>query len=120
MEERIYKGDIFYATLDGTIGSEQSGTRPVIIVQNNIGNKFSSTVIIVPLTKKTKFKINQPTHYWLKPFGNIRYDSIVLTEQIRVIDKCRLKQKIGIIKKEIMQEIDEKMMIALGIDNIET
>lgn len=116
MEERIYKGDIFYANLDGTIGSEQSGTRPVIVVQNDIGNKFSTTVIIVPLTKKLRFKINQPTHYWLRPFGNIKYDSIVLTEQIRVIDKRRLKQKIGIISKEIMQEIDEKMMIALGIE----
>ena len=117
MEERIYKGDIFYANLDGTIGSEQSGTRPVIIVQNDIGNKFSTTVIIVPLTKKSRFKTNQPTHYWLRPFGNIRYDSIVLTEKIRVIDKRRLKQKIGIIDNKTMLEIDKRMIIALGINS---
>lgn len=113
----INRGDIFYAKLNGTVGSEQKGIRPVIIVQNDIGNKYSPTVIIVPLTRKLRAKIEQPTHYWLRPNGYIKYNSIVLTEQIRVIDKCRLKQKIGIINDKIMHEIEEKIIVALGIEN---
>ena len=118
MERKISRGDIFYANLDGTIGSEQAGVRPVIVVQNDIGNKYSPTIIIVPLTKKVRLKIHQPTHLWLNPFGNIRFDSIVLTEQIRVIDKSRLKEKIGIINEKTMQEIDNKILIALGLKKI--
>ena len=118
MERVINRGEIYYANLDGTIGSEQSGIRPVIIVQNDVGNKYSPTTIIVPLTKKVRLKINQPTHFWINPFGNIRFDSIVLTEQIRVIDKSRLKQRIGIINNKTMQEIDNKILIALGLKEI--
>lgn len=118
MERNITRGDIFYANLDGTIGSEQSGIRPVIVVQNDIGNKYSPTTIIVPLTKKVRLKINQPTHFWINPFGNIRFDSIVLTEQIRVIDKSRLKEKIGVMNNKAMQEIDNKILIALGLKKI--
>lgn len=118
MERNITRGDIFYANLDGTIGSEQSGIRPVIVVQNDIGNKYSPTTIIVPLTKKVRLKLNQPTHFWINPFGNIRFDSIVLTEQIRVIDKSRLKEKIGVMNNKVMQEIDNKILIALGLKQI--
>ena len=118
MEKNITRGDIFYANLDGTIGSEQSGIRPVIVVQNDVGNKYSPTTIIVPLTKKVRLKINQPTHFWINPFGNIRFDSIVLTEQIRVIDKSRLKEKIGVMNNKAMQEIDNKILIALGLKQI--
>ena len=118
MERKITRGDIFYANLDGTIGSEQSGIRPVIVVQNDVGNKYSPTTIIVPLTKKVRLKINQPTHFWINPFGNIRFDSIVLTEQIRVIDKSRLKEKIGVMNDKAMQEIDNKILIALGLKQI--
>ena len=118
MERNITRGDIFYANLDGTIGSEQSGIRPVIVVQNDVGNKYSPTTIIVPLTKKVRLKINQPTHFWINPFGNIRFDSIVLTEQIRVIDKSRLKEKIGVMNDKSMQEIDNKILIALGLKQI--
>ena len=118
MERNITRGDIFYANLDGTIGSEQSGIRPVIVVQNDAGNKYSPTTIIVPLTKKVRLKINQPTHFWINPFGNIRFDSIVLTEQIRVIDKSRLKEKIGVMNDKAMQEIDNKILIALGLKQI--
>ena len=118
MKRNITRGDIFYANLDGTIGSEQSGIRPVIVVQNDIGNKYSPTTIIVPLTKKVRLKINQPTHFWINPFGNIRFDSIVLTEQIRVIDKSRLKEKIGVMNDKEMQEIDNKILIALGLKQV--
>ena len=115
---KINRGDIFYADLNGTVGSEQSGIRPVIITQNEVGNKYSPTVIVVPLTRKLRLKIEQPTHYWLRPNGYIKYDSIALTEQIRVIDKRRLKQKIGVINDKVMQEIDKKIIVALGIKNV--
>ena len=115
LEKKVNKGDIYYANMNGTVGSEQNGTRPVIVVQNDIGNKYSPTIIVVPLTSQIDLKMSQPTHYYLKAFVNIRYDSIVLTEQIRAIDKQRLKEKIGNINYKTMQEIDEKMMIALGI-----
>lgn len=119
VERDIYKGDIYYARLDGdTIGSEQNGIRPVLVVQNNIGNRYSTTVIIVPLTKRNEVKLNQPTHYLLKENGNIKYDSIILTEQVRAIDKKRLTEKIDYLKYDIMQEIDKMLMIALGIKNI--
>lgn len=118
MGKKITRGDIFYANLDGTVGSEQSGIRPVIVVQNDVGNKYSPTTIVVPLTKKVRLKINQPTHFWINPFGNIRFDSIVLTEQIRVIDKSRLKEKIGVMNDKEMQEIDNKILIALGLKQV--
>lgn len=109
----IIKGDIYYADLGTTIGSEQSGTRPVIVVQNNIGNKYSPTTIVVPLT--TMNKNQQPTHYILDPSCNIPYYSVVLAEQIRVIDKKRLKNKIGFLNKNIMKEIDNTIKIALEL-----
>lgn len=115
MEREIFKGDIYYANLRDTIGSEQNGIRPVVVVQNNVGNRFSTTIIIVPLTKKNEVKLNQPTHCLLKKNENIKCDSIILTEQVRAIDKRRLIQKIGHLKYEIMKEIDTMLMIALGI-----
>lgn len=91
MELKISKGDVFYAELDGAIGSEQKGNRPVIIVQNDIGNKYSPTTIIVPLTKKINNKTRIPTHLNLKSSNYIKYDSTILAEQIRTIDKSRIK-----------------------------
>ncbi len=118
LKNEIKRGNIYYAKLDGTVGSEQNGLRPVIVVQNDIGNQFSPTIIVVPLTSQIGFKMRQPTHCYLKAFGNIKYDSIVLTEQIRVIDRQRLKEKIGNINDKTMQEIDKKIMIALGIEKL--
>lgn len=118
MELKISKGDVFYAELDGAIGSEQKGNRPVIIVQNDIGNKYSPTTIIVPLTKKINNKTRIPTHLNLKSSNYIKYDSTILAEQIRTIDKSRIKEKIGHIESEyIMQLLNEKLQIALGIKN---
>lgn len=111
----IKRGDIFYADLRGVIGSEQSGIRPVIVVQNDVGNMYSSTTIVVPLTTKNVVKLNQPTHYLLKKIGNLRYDSVVLTEQVRVIDVKRLKEKIGHLSDNVMKEIGNKLIIACGI-----
>lgn len=116
MEEKINKGDIFYANLDGAIGSEQKGNRPVVIVQNNTGNKYSPTTIIIPLTKIINRKNRLPTHLNIKKNNKIKADSTILAEQIRVIDKKRLGNKISSLSEKEIQVIDDKLKIALGIN----
>jgi len=115
LDREIYRGDIYYANLDGSVGSEQKGNRPVIIVQNDVGNKFSKTVIIVPLTKKFNNKVKQPTHIQVKPFGKIKVDSTVLAEQIRVIDKKRLIRKMGKLPQYLEDDLNKALEIAIGI-----
>jgi len=112
---RIFKGDIYYADLGSVIGSEQGGIRPVIIVQNNIGNKFSPTVIAAPVTSRhTKAKL--PTHLELRSSDTgLNEDSIALFEQIRTIDKSRLKERAGSIKMDFMPQIDEALSISFGM-----
>lgn len=108
--KKIIKGAIFYADLDPTVGSEQKGIRPVVIIQNDIGNKFSPTTIIAPVT--TKKDVELPTHIMIKQFDKIRPNSIVMLEQIRVIDKTRLKGYIDILNKEQLKKV-EKALIKL-------
>ena len=111
--KNIVKGAIFYADLDPIIGSEQKGVRPVLIIQNDIGNKFSPTVLIAPIsTKKDKVL---PTHILIKQFDKIRHDSIVLLEQIRVLDKTRLKGYLGMLEEEQMKEVEEAIIISFGL-----
>lgn len=92
MERIIKRGDIFYATLNPVIGSEQDGTRPVLTISNNTGNRYSPTIIIAPITSHTHTKAKLPTHTEVKDFDKLDKDSIILLEQIRTIDKQRLKQ----------------------------
>ena len=120
MEEKISKGDIFYANLDGTVGSEQQGNRPVIIVQNDLGNQYSPTTIVLPLTKRIHRKTKLPTHLNINKTETIKCDSTILVEQIRVIDKKRLGKKIGKLDDNTMRIINNKMEIALGIKEIGT
>ena len=103
---QITKGDMFYADLGTNIGSEQNGTRPVIIIQNDIGNKYAQTAIIVPLTKIIANKVKQPTHCIISPTDNLKHYSVALTEQIRVIDKSRLKTKIGRLNDTQIKDLD--------------
>lgn len=116
MNIKIHRGEIYYAKLFGTLGSEENGYRPVVIVQNDIGNKFANTVIIVPLTRKIDINNRQPTHVFLKAFGNIKYNSMILAEQVRTIDKSRLCRKVDILPRDIMQKVDDAMKIAQGIN----
>jgi len=118
VEDNILRGDIFYAELGNAIGCEQNGRRPVVIVQNDIGNKHANTVIIVPLTKKIDGRTKLPTHITVKKFRNIKYDSTILAEQIRVIDKKRLTRKIGRLSENIMKKLDNALAIAIGIVEI--
>ena len=114
---QIKKGDMFYADLSPVIGSEQGGIRPVIVIQNNIGNKYSPTVIVSAITSGLN-KSKLPTHIELgsEEFG-LKSDSIILTEQIRTIDKSRLKEKIGHIDDTIiMNRIDNALGVSFGLD----
>ena len=112
---QITKGDMFYADLGTNVGSEQNGTRPVVIIQNDVGNKYAQTAIIVPLTKIITNKVKQPTHCIISPTDNLKHYSVALTEQIRVIDKSRLKIKIGHLNKSQIKDLDKAIIIALNL-----
>ncbi len=111
----IKRGDIFYADLSPVIGSEQGGIRPVLIVQNDVGNKFSPTVIAAAITSQ-QAKSNLPTHIQLQAQGNgLTKDSVVLLEQVRTLDKKRLKEKMGSLDTFMMNLVDEALSISFGL-----
>ena len=110
----IKRGDIFFANLSPVEGSEQGGHRPVLIISNNQGNKFSPTVIIAIITSINK-KVELPTHYILSDDCGLKYQSMVECEQIRTIDRKRLCNYIGKINKKDQKEIDKKLKISLDI-----
>ena len=110
----IERGDIFYADLHPVVGSEQDGIRPVLVIQNNIGNKYSPTVIVIPIT--TKIKSNLPTHIPIKKeITGLSKNSIILVEQLRTIDKRRIIKKIGKVDKTILLKVKEAIKISLSI-----
>ena len=111
----VKRGDIFYADLSPVVGSEQCGVRPVLIIQNDVGNKYSPTVIVAAITSQIN-KAKLPTHIELNAneYGLIK-DSVVLMEQVRTIDKKRLKEKIGHINDDLLFKIDEALAISFGI-----
>ena len=111
----VCRGDIYYADLSPVIGSEQGGVRPVLVIQNDIGNKFSPTVIIAAITSQLS-KAKLPTHIELKKEKyNLAKDSVVLLEQIRTLDKRRLKEKLSSIDLLTMRQVDIAVMVSLGI-----
>ncbi len=111
----IRRGEIYRADLNPVIGSEQGGMRPVLVVQNDIGNRYSPTVIVMAITSKIN-KAKLPTHVEIGALGHgLNKDSVVLLEQLRTIDKKRLKEKIGRVDDEIIQEVNEALTISLGI-----
>lgn len=115
MQQTILRGDIFYANLNPVIGSEQGGVRPVLVLQNDIGNKYSPTTIIAAITSKIK-KAKLPTHVELSASSyNLEKDSVILLEQVRTIDKRRLKEKIAHLDPKIMHKIDKAVLISMGL-----
>jgi growth inhibitor len=114
----IKRGDLYYAALDETyVGSEQTGVRPVVILQNNLGNEHSPTVIVAPITSKVSSKSIIPTHVYIKGYKNrLKQNSLILTEQIRAIDKKRLKYYIGALDAGELRTVDKALIISLGID----
>lgn len=111
----IKRGDIFYADLSPVIGSEQGGIRPVLIVQNDVGNKYSPTVIASAITSQIN-KAKLPTHIELsaKDYG-LPKDSVILLEQIRTIDKKRLREKIGHLDDELMERVNDALTVSFGL-----
>jgi len=118
MTMTVKRGDIFYADLSPVIGSEQGGVRPVLIVQNDIGNKYSPTVIIAAITSQIN-KAKLPTHIEISSdeYG-LNKDSVILLEQIRTIDKKRLKEKIGHISDQLMGSVNEGLIVSFSLKDI--
>lgn len=110
----IYRGDLYYADLNPVVGSEQGGIRPVLVIQNNTGNKFSPTVIIAAITSKPK-KEGLPTHVSISGAYGLSENSMVMLEQIRTVDRQRLKSYIGSIDDELMDYIDDALGISVGL-----
>lgn len=111
----IRKGDIFYADLTPVIGSEQGGVRPVLIIQNNVGNRYSPTVIAAAITSRSD-KHPLPTHVPLTAIYGLRRDSIVLLEQVRTIDRSRLREYIGHLLPDALQRVDQALAVSLGME----
>jgi mRNA interferase MazF len=111
----VKRGDIFYADLSPVVGSEQGGIRPVIVIQNDVGNKYSPTVIVAAITSQIN-KAKLPTHVEIssEEYG-LNKDSVVLLEQIRTLDKRRLKEKIGHMTDSDMVLVDEALLISIGL-----
>lgn len=110
----IKRGEIYFADLSPVIGSEQGGIRPVLIVQNDIGNKYSPTIIAAAVTSKLN-KSKLPTHIELPKSVGLNKESVVLLEQIRTIDKRRLKDKIGELTPTLMQKVNDAILVSFGI-----
>ncbi|MCM3109990.1 type II toxin-antitoxin system PemK/MazF family toxin [Lederbergia lenta] len=109
------RGDVYFADLSPTVGSEQGGLRPVLIIQNNIGNKFSPTVIVAAITGQIQ-KAKLPTHIEISAerYGFQR-DSVALMEQVRTVDKKRLKSKVTEFDEVMMKKVDNAIMVSLGM-----
>lgn len=114
MVEQVKRGEIYYADLSPVVGSEQGGVRPVLIIQNDIGNKYSPTVIVSAITSQLS-KAKLPTHIDLSAEKyNLPKNSVALLEQIRTLDKRRLKEKVTSLSPEKMREVNKAILISLG------
>ncbi|MCF2544627.1 type II toxin-antitoxin system PemK/MazF family toxin [Ligilactobacillus ruminis] len=117
----VRRGDIFYADLSPVVGSEQGGLRPVVVIQNNIGNRFSPTIIVAAITSKIS-KPKMPTHVAVKASEpgkrGLEKDSVILLEQLRTIDKQRLRDKICCLSKKKLGDVDHALQISVGLINI--
>ena len=111
----IKRGDIYYADLSPVVGSEQGGMRPVLIVQNNVGNRFSPTVIAAAITSQLN-KAKLPTHIEIeaRTYG-LSKDSVVLLEQVRTLDKRRLREKMGRLDESVMERVDDAIAVSFGL-----
>ncbi len=114
----IKRGEIYFAQLNPVIGSEQGGIRPVLVIQNDIGNQYSPTTIVLAITSQIN-KAKLPTHIELEAEQyELERDSVILAEQIRTIDKTRLKQRIAILDEEMMAKVDQALQVSLGLSEM--
>ena len=114
MEDLFKRGELYFADLSPVIGSEQGGVRPVLVIQNNVGNKYSPTIIVAAITSQIN-KAKIPTHVELSSLEyGLPKDSVVLLEQLRTLDKRRLRDRIGVLDAKKMRLIDNAILISLG------
>jgi len=115
-ETMIARGELYSASLDPVVGSEQGGIRPVLVIQNDVGNRYSPTVIVLAVTGQLG-KARLPTHVSVPAQGHgLTKDSVVLAEQIRTLDKRRLRERIGTLSPELMEKVGEAVKISLGFE----
>ena len=111
----MLRGEIYRAALDPVLGSEQGGTRPVVVVQNNVGNRYSPTVIVLAVTSRMN-KARLPTHIEVpSPIGGLPRDSVILAEQVRTLDKRRLREKMGRLDEGVMKQVDTAIAVSFGL-----
>jgi mRNA interferase MazF len=115
MSKKILRGDMYYTDLSPVIGCEQNGIRPILIIQNNIGNTYSPTVVVAAITSKAVTKSKLPTHCFIIAANGLETDSIVLLEQLRTIDKKRLKEYIGTLDEQLMRGVNKALAISVGL-----
>ena len=115
MSRKYLRGEIYYADLDPVVGSEQMGTRPVLILQNNVGNHFARTVIVAPITSRIHTKSKIPTHSYIGMIGSMKYPSVVMLEQLRTLDKRRLREHMGRVDETMMKQVDTAIAVSFGL-----
>jgi len=115
MDREIKRGSIYYADLINGVGSEQSGNRPVLVIQNNIGNKNSDTVIVAIITSKTERKYVIPTHCRIQAQHGLERISYILLEQIQTIDKARLRMYVGTLSDKTMRKVNRALAVSVGL-----
>lgn len=115
MNHTYLRGDMYYADLGQGVGSEQEGYRPVVIIQNNVGNKHSPTVIIAAITSKVGVKPKLPTHYFINAEDGLELPSVILLEQLRTIDKRRLEKYIGRLKKKHIDGMNHALAVSIDL-----
>ena len=115
MDTSVKRGDIYYADLSPVVGSEQGGVRPVLIVQNDTGNRHSPTVIAAAITSQTG-KARLPTHISVAPLScGLPKESVILLEQVRTLDKRRLREKMGHVEENVMEKVDLAIAVSFGL-----
>lgn len=110
----VHRGDVFYADMGVNVGSEQNGMRPVLVLQNDVGNEHSPTIIVAVLTSKVK-KMYMPTHVYVGARFGLTEESVVLTEQLSTIDRRRLRGYVGSIDRPTMKKVEQAIQISLGL-----
>ena len=114
MDRKIRRGEIYIADLDPVVGSEQGGERPVLVIQNNVGNTHSHTVIVLAITSRCQKKKHMPTHIPIES-SDLSMSSIALAEQVRTVDKTRLTRYVGRASKESMEAVDQSLKVSMGV-----
>lgn len=117
MNRTYLRGDIYYADLEQGVGSEQEGYRPVVIIQNNVGNKHSPTVIVAAITSRKKGREKLPTHYYIGADCGLERQSVILLEQLRTVDKHRLDKYIGRLDKKHLSGLDHALAVSLDLNH---